>query len=156
MQIVLQERDVMASSASDGDVQDSEIRLWREDDQWIATDLETGVTSQGSSRDVALENLDKALALHNGERGREPTKDDLRELGIDPADNTTAAPCQTVVSTAGPGSGSDQSPASRRLSRTAPMGPFSSAVRKSWPTISMVILCSERSVSRSTTNWSPR
>ncbi|NGM68541.1 type II toxin-antitoxin system HicB family antitoxin [Natronolimnobius sp. AArcel1] len=79
----------MASSASDGDVQDSEIRLWREDDQWIATDLETGVTSQGSSRDVALENLDKALALHNGERGREPTKDDLRELGIDPADNTT-------------------------------------------------------------------
>jgi predicted RNase H-like HicB family nuclease len=47
------------------------------------------ITTQGPSRDAALENLDEAVALHNGEIGREPTDEELRELGIDPADNTT-------------------------------------------------------------------
>jgi predicted RNase H-like HicB family nuclease len=79
----------MASSTRDGDARDDEIRLWREDDWWIAKDVESGVTTQGESRADALENLDDAVALHNGERGREPTEDELREAGIDPEDNTT-------------------------------------------------------------------
>jgi len=79
----------MASSTRDGEAREDEIRLWREDDWWIASDVETGVTTQGESRDEALENLDEAVALHRGEIGREPTDEELRELGIDPADNTT-------------------------------------------------------------------
>jgi predicted RNase H-like HicB family nuclease len=79
----------MASSTRDGDVHEGEIRLWREDDWWVAKDVDTGVTTQGSSREQALDNLDEAVALHNGDAGREPTDEELRELGIDPADNTT-------------------------------------------------------------------
>ena len=44
---------------------------------------------QGPSRDAALENLDEAVALHNGDIGREPTDEERRDLGIDPTDNTT-------------------------------------------------------------------
>lgn len=79
----------MASSTRDGDAHDGEIRLWREGDWWIAEDVETGVTTQGESRVTALENLDDAVAVHTGERGSEPTDEELREIGIDPADNTT-------------------------------------------------------------------
>lgn len=79
----------MASSTRDGEPHDGEIRLWREDDWWIATDVETGIATQGPSREAALDNLDEAIALHNGETGREPTDEELRELGIDSADNTT-------------------------------------------------------------------
>lgn len=79
----------MARSSRNGEAHESEIRLWREDDWWIAKDVETGVTTQGPSREAALDNLDEAVALHNDETGRKPTDEDLRELGIDPADNTT-------------------------------------------------------------------
>jgi len=73
----------MTSSTRDGEPREDEIRLWREDDWWIASDVETGVTTQGESRDKALENLDEAVALHRGEIGHEPTDEELRELGID-------------------------------------------------------------------------
>lgn len=79
----------MASSSSNGPVHEAEIRLWREEEWWIAKDVETGVTTQGSSRRVALDNLDDAVALHDGDRGRKPTDDELRELGIDPTANET-------------------------------------------------------------------
>jgi len=79
----------MATSTWDGDNHEDEIRLWREDEWWIATDVETGVTTQGSSRLAALENLDDAVALQKGEAGREPTDEELREMGIDPKNNTT-------------------------------------------------------------------
>lgn len=79
----------MASSTSDDGAHDGEIRLWRDDEWWIATDVETGVTTQGSTRDAALDNLDEAVALYKGEAGREPTDEELRDLGIDPAENTT-------------------------------------------------------------------
>jgi len=79
----------MATSTWDGDNHEDEIRLWREDDGWIAKDVETGVTTQGSSRTSALENLDDAVALRKGEVGREPTDEELKETGIDPEDNTT-------------------------------------------------------------------
>ncbi len=79
----------MASSTRDGSPHDEEIRLWREDDWWVARDVETGVTTQGQSREDALENLDEAVAIHNDEVGSAPTDEELREMGIDPADNTT-------------------------------------------------------------------
>jgi predicted RNase H-like HicB family nuclease len=78
----------MASSTQDSDHED-EIRMWREGDSWVITDVETGVTTQGDTREEALEMLDDAVALHRGEIGREPTEEELRELGIDPEDNTT-------------------------------------------------------------------
>ncbi|TQQ82313.1 type II toxin-antitoxin system HicB family antitoxin [Halonotius roseus] len=65
------------------------ITLTKDGDWWIARDTETGVTSQGETRRTALENLDEAVALHNGEIGEEPTDEELREAGIDPADNVT-------------------------------------------------------------------
>jgi len=79
----------MASSTRDGADHADEIRLWREDDWWIAKDVKTGVTTQGPSRVAALENLDEAVALYNDEIGTEPTDEELREMGINPADNTT-------------------------------------------------------------------
>ena len=79
----------MTSSTRNGNPHDGEIRLWREGDWWVASHVDTGVTTQGQSRKAALDNLDEAVALHNGEAGREPTDEELRELGIDPADNAT-------------------------------------------------------------------
>jgi predicted RNase H-like HicB family nuclease len=62
-----------------------EIRLIEEDSGgWSAIDEETGVASQGASRQEALANLDEAVALHKGEIGEPVTDDDLREWGIDP------------------------------------------------------------------------
>ncbi|ERJ07088.1 hypothetical protein HLRTI_000951, partial [Halorhabdus tiamatea SARL4B] len=56
-----------------------EISLIENDSgQWSAIDEETGVASQGESRQEALENLDEAVALHKGEIG-DPVDDDLRE-----------------------------------------------------------------------------
>lgn len=81
----------MASSTQNGETHDGEIRLWQEDHWWIAKDTETGVTTQGEMRDTALQNLDEAVALSNGETGQDPTDAELRELGIDPEDNTTGS-----------------------------------------------------------------
>jgi len=80
----------MASSTQERDsAHEDEIRLWPGEDYWVITDVETGVTTQGETREEALEMLDDAVALHKGEKGREPTDEELRELGIDPEDNTT-------------------------------------------------------------------
>ncbi|MFY4814557.1 type II toxin-antitoxin system HicB family antitoxin [Haloarcula sp. AONF1] len=79
----------MASSTRDGDSHEDEIRMWREGDMWVITDVDTGVTTQGETRQEALEMLDDAVAAYNDERGHEPTDEELRELGIDPDDNTT-------------------------------------------------------------------
>lgn len=81
----------MASSSADGedDGRKQEIRLVRSGELWVATDVETGVASQGETRADALENLDEALALHRGEIGDsvdspEAEREVLRELDIDP------------------------------------------------------------------------
>ena len=81
----------MASSTADGDDDEpaQEIRLVHTGELWVATDVETGVASQGETRAVALENLDEAVALHRGEIGRPPTDEELRDAGIDPEDNVT-------------------------------------------------------------------
>ena len=65
---------MMATSTRDGNGRDEEIRLWREGGGWVATHVETGVTTQGDSRTAALENLDDAVALRRGDAGREPTE----------------------------------------------------------------------------------
>jgi predicted RNase H-like HicB family nuclease len=75
------------SSANHDPPTGTTITLVRGDEWWVATDEETGVASQGKSRKAALENLDEAVALYQGEIGREPTDDELREIGIDPEDN---------------------------------------------------------------------
>lgn len=64
------------------------ITLTESDEWWIARDTETGVTSQGKMREAALENLDEALAGYGGE-GDVPSDEELREFGIDPAENTS-------------------------------------------------------------------
>jgi len=80
----------MASSTRSGeDGVEQEIRLTKEDDWWVARDVEAETTTQGKTRTEALENLDEAVVLQKGEIGREPTDEELRELGIDPADNAT-------------------------------------------------------------------
>ena len=63
------------------------ITLVRGEEWWVATDERTGVTTQGKSRQTALENLDEAVALYKGDAGREPTDEELRDIGIDPEDN---------------------------------------------------------------------
>ncbi len=60
-----------------------------ETDWWTAVDEETGVASQGETRQEALENLDDAVALYRGEIGREPTDEELREIGVEPNGNET-------------------------------------------------------------------
>lgn len=88
MRVVAQPSSIMASSTRDAN-HEAEIRLWREEDSWIAEDVETGVTTQGESRTAALRNLDEAVALHAGEIGREPTAEELRAAGIAPEENAT-------------------------------------------------------------------
>jgi len=66
------------------------ITLTQADDGWwVARDEETGVASQGETRQDALDNLDEAVALHKGEIGesidtREEEEKVLEDLGIDP------------------------------------------------------------------------
>jgi len=80
----------MASPTADGDDEpDQEIRLVDSGELWVATDIESGVASQGETRTAALENLDEALALHRGETGDaldspEAEREVLRDLDIDP------------------------------------------------------------------------
>jgi predicted RNase H-like HicB family nuclease len=57
---------------------------------WVARDEDTGVTSQGRTRQSALENLDEAVAGYHG-HGDSPTDEELRELGIDPERNTSGS-----------------------------------------------------------------
>lgn len=66
------------------------ITLTDEGEWWVAEDTETGVTSQGRTRQEALENLDEALCGYRG-NGEEPSEDDLYELGIDPANDESVS-----------------------------------------------------------------
>jgi predicted RNase H-like HicB family nuclease len=64
------------------------LSLGESGDVWVARDNDTGVTSQGQTREVALENLDEAVAGYHG-AGESPSDEVLRELGIDPEQNTS-------------------------------------------------------------------
>ncbi len=67
------------------------ITLTKDDDWWIAEDTETGVVTQGESREAALANLDEALSGYAG-KGDEPSEAELRAAGIDPAKNVSGEP----------------------------------------------------------------
>ena len=71
-------------------VADISLTLGENGDLWIARDEDTGVTSQGATRQSALENLDEAVAGYRG-AGDEPSDAELRELGIDPEQNTSGS-----------------------------------------------------------------
>jgi predicted RNase H-like HicB family nuclease len=66
------------------------VSLRQDSDRWIARDEDTGVTSQGATRRVALENLDEAVAGYHG-AGESPTDEELQHLGIDPEQNTSGS-----------------------------------------------------------------
>lgn len=66
------------------------IVLTKGDEWWVASDVESGVTSQGRTREAALENLDEALDGYHGE-GEPPTEADLRQHGIDPENNVSGS-----------------------------------------------------------------
>jgi len=68
-----------------------------EDGWWTARNVKVGVSSQGPTKQEALENLEEAVALHKGETGREPTDEELREIGIDPEDNETGGELPDVL-----------------------------------------------------------
>ena len=65
------------------------LELSEDGEMWLVRDEETGVATEGETRQHALEMLDDAVAAYNGEAGREPTDEELRERGIDPEDNTS-------------------------------------------------------------------
>lgn len=66
----------------------SRIVLVRNEERWVAKDDTSGVTSQGRTREAALENLDEALEGYHG-AGEEPTDEELREAGVDPGANVS-------------------------------------------------------------------
>ena len=73
------------ADAGEGDTPDREIRLLRNPDgQWTARDLGAGVTAQGKSRSVALDNLDAVVEAVDGDSGHSPTDDEIRDLGVYP------------------------------------------------------------------------
>ncbi|WP_396891011.1 type II toxin-antitoxin system HicB family antitoxin [Natronomonas sp.] len=77
-------------SANDHPQSGRTITLTQADDGcWVARDVETGVSSQGETRQDALDNLDEAVSLHKGEIGEsiETRKKEgkvLGGLGINP------------------------------------------------------------------------
>jgi predicted RNase H-like HicB family nuclease len=71
-------------------LQNITLALSENGETWVAKDEDTGVSSQGPSREAALENLDEAVAgFHGG--GTEPSDEQLRELGINPENNTSGS-----------------------------------------------------------------
>lgn len=69
-------------------VESRKITLIQGDDGgWTAHDDRRGLTAEGETRTEALENLDAVVEAAEGEGGRPPTDDELRELGIDPKKN---------------------------------------------------------------------
>lgn len=74
---------------ADGDTIREQITLTDEGEWWVARNETVGVTSQGRTRQAALENLDDAVALHTGKIGESVDDEDafLQEIGIDPEDN---------------------------------------------------------------------
>jgi predicted RNase H-like HicB family nuclease len=69
----------------DAEVPEREIRLLKNPDgQWTARDLRAGVTAQGESRSVALDNLDAVVEAVEGTGGHSPTDEEIRSLGVEP------------------------------------------------------------------------
>lgn len=82
--------DTPDSSSSRPAVENISLTLSEDGEVWIAKDEDTGVASQGETREEALEMLDEAVAGYHG-AGTEPTDEELREPGIDPANNESGS-----------------------------------------------------------------
>jgi len=67
------------------------------DGNWTARNLAAELSAQGATREEALENLDEVVAAVRGEGGREPTEEQLRELGIDPEENVPGGELPDVL-----------------------------------------------------------
>ena len=67
------------------------LELSKDGEVWLVRDEETGVATEGETRQQALEMLDDAVAAYKGEAGREPTDEELREAGIDLEQNTSGS-----------------------------------------------------------------
>jgi len=63
----------------------------RDGSAWVARDDKTGVASQGNSPEEAVAMLVEAVSLHEGEIGREPTDEELEEIGVDPEKNESGS-----------------------------------------------------------------
>ena len=73
--------------AESGDANDEgrEIRLVKNPDgRWTARDEQVGISAQGETRSNALANLDAVVEAIDGDGGREPTDEEIRDLGVDP------------------------------------------------------------------------
>jgi len=67
------------------------------DGQWTARDHEHEVSAQGKTRDGALSNLDAVVDALEGEGGRPPTDEELRETGVDPHENDAGGELPDVL-----------------------------------------------------------
>ncbi|PTD94881.1 HicB family protein [archaeon SCG-AAA382B04] len=62
--------------------------ILNDDGWWTAKNNKVQVASQGKTRKEALDNLDKAIALKKGKTGHKPTEEELKEVGIEPKNNS--------------------------------------------------------------------
>jgi predicted RNase H-like HicB family nuclease len=72
------------------------LYLGESGEMWIACDEDTGVTSQGPTRQAALANLDEAVAGYHG-AGESPSDEDLQKVGVDPEQNTSGSRSDSEV-----------------------------------------------------------
>ena len=73
------------AEAGDADDVGREIRLVKNPDgRWTARDVQVGISAQGETRANALANLDVVVETVEDGGGREPTDDEIRDLGVDP------------------------------------------------------------------------
>jgi predicted RNase H-like HicB family nuclease len=61
-------------------------------DGWVSRDLETGVASQGDTKEEALSNLDEAVALYERDSEYDPAEERafLEDMGLDPEEMKAA------------------------------------------------------------------
>lgn len=64
-------------------IQDA-VAFENEDGTWTARDTDLHLTALGDSREDALDNLGKVIAAAQGEAGREPTDEEIADMGVDP------------------------------------------------------------------------
>lgn len=59
---------------------------------WVSKDLNTGVASQGETKEEALSNLDEAVELYNRDSEYDPEEERafLEEIGLDPEEMEAA------------------------------------------------------------------
>lgn len=67
------------------------------DGWWTAHEKTHGLTTQGKTRDEALDSLDAVVDAVENDAGTPPTDEELRALGVDPDDNTPGGELPEVL-----------------------------------------------------------